>query len=129
MNTEKILIQARAKIIWGDSAQSVRDYLIANGLSEEEAEHIIAELNAERHKEIRKAGIKKILIGSVLILVAAIYFLAIFDGGTSRIGRRSAAAPVVCAFGGLYGLWKLIDGIFYLLRPQSETKDISQISD
>jgi hypothetical protein len=128
MNTDKILIQARAMIIWGQPVQSVRDYLTTNGLSQEEAEQIISVLNAERHKEIRKAGIRKILIGSALILVSVIGFSGLFQGGGS--GRpRSGRILGLLAVGGMYGLWKLIDGAFQLLRPQSETKDLSHMSE
>jgi hypothetical protein len=32
MDTEKLITEARAKIIWGEDAESVRDFLTSNGM-------------------------------------------------------------------------------------------------
>jgi len=125
MKPANILDQARAKLIWGESEDAVREFLTTHGFSSSEAEIQIAEFRAERHADIRKTGIKKIVIGSALTAAAIAYFC------TTKLGTNthSAKGAAFILLGGLYGSWKLIDGIIYLVRPQSETKSITEIQE
>ena len=125
MNADKLISEARARIIWGESSSSVRDFLISNGISDSIADTRLKEFGVERNKELRKIGLRNVLIGIVLTGAAGItIYLPFFYGSSSR-GIIKALAVVFLA--GCYGLWKLVKGLVYLVRPQSEHKSISDI--
>lgn len=130
MKPGDFISEARAKIIWGEPSSSVHDFLTSNGISNNDADAAIKEFIAERNKEIRKIGIKKTFIGAALIVGAGIFFAYVDIGRRMNpgSGRVFVTIAILIALGGMYGLWKLIDGINYLVRPQSERKSISDIS-
>ena len=72
MNLRGFMVEARAKIMWGESPSSVREFLTSKGISAAEAEATIKELTLERNAEIRRLGSGRIVIGSVLIGVPGI---------------------------------------------------------
>ena len=128
MANEQLISEARAKIIWGEDAESVREYLTSNGMPGPEADDQIKAFNLERHQEIRKKGVKDTLIGAIATGVSGslIYLLMAqpighhWSTGTGKLlGLLMAAAA--------YGFWKLTNGIMYLVRPQSESKSISEL--
>jgi hypothetical protein len=128
MDTEQLITEARAKIIWGEDAESVRAYLTSNGLPGPEADEQIKAFNHERNLEIRKMGIKNTLLGAVLTGVSGglIYFMLTrseMPHFTTRAGKGLGALML----GAGYGLWKLVNGIVYLVRPQSEHQSISDL--
>ena len=116
----------------GEPSPSVRDFLTANGISDIDADAKIKELNAERNREIRKLGGKKTIFGAVLLVGAGIFFCfslkhVNLDRMDSYSARAFVGTAIVVAIAGFYGLSKLIDGIIYLVRPQSEEKAISEM--
>jgi len=131
MNREQVLIEARAKIIWGEPAADVRSFLLTNGISDADAAAAVKSFIVERNAEIRKIGIRKIVIGAGLAILTALLFYweykHQFSAGTTIRARGSALGFTV--FGFIYGLWKLIDGIFDLVRPQTEEGSISDMID
>ena len=74
MITDDLIVEARARIIWGDEPASVRCFLTSNGMAAAEADAKIKELTLERNAEIRKLGIRDVLIGVVLVAAAIIFF-------------------------------------------------------
>ena len=78
MNPGDLIVEARAKIIWGEASSSVRYFLTSNGMSAADADAKIREFTLERNAEIRKLGIKNVLIGVALIGVAGIFFYSMF---------------------------------------------------
>jgi hypothetical protein len=126
MDPDKLIIEARARIIWGEEVSSVRDFLISNGMSKMDADAKIKEFNLERNQEIRGIGLRNLLIGLALTGGAG---LMIYLIATNRHSYRSGRGIVPFAVLGIYGLWKLSKGIFYLLRPQSEHKSISDMEE
>jgi len=127
---DKLISEARAKIIWGESSSSVRAYLITNAISETDADAAIREFNQERNAEIRRRGIKNILIGLPLVVAAGIPLCLIYrspSDGSFKIGTGKLVGLLCLA--GFYGLWKLVNGIFNLVRPQSEEGSISDITE
>ena len=131
MDLDKLITEARARIIWGEEISSVHDFLISNGMSELDANAKIQEFNLERIREIRGIGLRNLLTGAALMLGSGIIIYLFFNYGHShhRAGTgyaRSLGLPVVAAF---YGFWKLMKGIFYLLRPQSGHESIPDIED
>jgi len=133
MKPADLISEARAKIIWGEPSSSVRSFLTAKGISDIEAEAAIKQFDDERNSEIRSIGIKKTFIGAALTIGAGVFFYWSFkhvdiDQMNSRSARGFVTMVLVIAIGGFYGLWKLMDGITYLVRPRSVVKSISDIS-
>jgi hypothetical protein len=131
MEPNEIVTEARARIIWGEPASFVRDSLISKGYSENEADAQIREFCAERNAEIRRIGVRDIVIGGALVLVASLIFYFCFGNlhfgltVTHIFGKFLG----IVAVGLVYGLWKLVTGVFYLVRPQSEEESITEISE
>ena len=67
MKRDELIIEARAKVLRGEPSSSVRDFLIANGISAIDADAKIKEFNAERNTEIRKLGIKNTVVGAAIM--------------------------------------------------------------
>ena len=130
MNTDALIVEARARITWGEEPGSVRVFLISNGLSAAEADAQLKELMLERNADIRRLGIRDVIIGGVLFGLAGLFFYLLFMAShTHSVSARHArgfAVPVIAA---AYGLWRLVNGIVRLVRPQSEHESISDISE
>jgi hypothetical protein len=131
-DSSPVMTEAKAKIIWGESPDSVRDFLISNGMSKTDADTKIKEFKDERNAEIRGLAVKSIVIGVVLIIVACFLWFMIFH--TLEHSRRvirgirgSGAVVGASVFAGIYGLWKIVNGIFDLFRPQSEKGSLSEM--
>jgi uncharacterized protein YjeT (DUF2065 family) len=130
MAFDQLISEARAKIIWGEPASDVRGYLVSNGMPEAEADTVIKEFSRERNAEIRRIGTKNVVIGAVLVGVSGILIYLIYINSSDRVVRVGTGKVIgVLACAGLYGLWKLVNGIIYLVRPQSEDKSITDLSD
>jgi uncharacterized protein YjeT (DUF2065 family) len=130
MAFDQLISEARAKIIWGEPASDVRGYLVSNGMPEAEVDTVIKEFSRERNAEIRRIGTKNVVIGAVLVGVSGILIYLIYINSSDRVVRVGTGKVIgVLACAGLYGLWKLVNGIIYLVRPQSEDKSITDLSD
>ena len=130
MDTEKLITEARANIIWGEDAESVRDFLTSNGMSGPEADEQIKAFNRERNLEIRKKGVKDTLIGAVLMAVSGgLIYLMLTASEIPHSSTSSGKALGVLMLGAGYGLWKLVNGIVYLVRPQSEHQSITELEE
>jgi len=132
MNPENLVVQARAKITWGEPPSSVRAFLTSNGVGGVEADQIVAELAAVRSAEIRKKGIKQICVGAALLLTASVFFYFSFRrlslNQLDATGSRAfVGTSITIALGGFYGVFKLIDGIIHLFRPQLENQSLSEL--
>jgi len=130
MNPESLIAEARAKIIWGDSIPAVRAFLTSNGISGADADAKIHEFMRERDAEIRRLGLKKTVIGLGLIGVSAIFFYTLFAGWVylPELRGRAGGGYGIAALVGFYGLWKLVDGIVYLIRPKSEHRSVPDLT-
>jgi uncharacterized protein YjeT (DUF2065 family) len=122
-------LEARARIIWGESSLSVHDFLTSNGISAAEADSKIMEYQHERNAEIRKIGVRSILIG-LLVLVLSTFTLYVFawplDRGSIALANRGIAVIGVVW---LYGVWKLVIGLVYLIYPKSVRKSVSDVGE
>ena len=133
ITADKIVSEARARIIWGESFSSVRAFLVSNGVSDAEADAKIQEFVLERNREIRSIGIRNVLVGVLLAGSAGGVLYWILPPGAAGVyglgGRSIITGVIVLAAIDLYGLWRLVKGIVYLVRPQSEHKSIPDISE
>jgi len=123
------LSEARARIIWGEQASSVRDFLVSKGIGPETAGSKISQFQAERNSVIRKTAIHKILLGGGLLVSTVLVFLYFTQNPGFVWTMRTAKAMSVDGLAGFYGFCKLINGIIYLLRPQCEEESVTEISD
>ena len=129
MTVDAAISEARARIIWGETSLSVRDFLLSNGISEVVAEAKITEFVIERAAEIRRRGIKEMVVGgTVLGAVCAVLFYLMFAYGTRFVIVWFARGFVLLALIGFYGIWKLWHGVMHLALPRSEHKAISDLS-
>jgi hypothetical protein len=130
MNTDDLIVEARARIIWGDEPSSVRYFLTSNGVSAADADAKLRELVLERNAEIRRLGVRDVLIGVALLGGAGIFFYSLFRSshmpGVNVRAGKGYGILVLLAF---YGLWRLINGISRLVRPKSEHGSIPDISE
>jgi len=121
MKTDELIVEARAKIIWGEEPVSVRNFLISNGMSAEDADAKIAEFTHERNAEIRGRGIKNILIGAALIVGGSILLCYSHATANTPMGRvRSGKGLAGLVIVMLFGLWRLVTGIILVAWPKSE---------
>ncbi len=99
-------------------------------MSAVDAETKIKEFTLERNTEIRRLGIKNVLVGLALIGVAAIFFYGLYARShMPHLSVRSAKGYGVLALGAFYGVWKLVNGIVCLLRPKSEHGSLSDMAE
>ena len=78
-------------------------------------------LQSGGYQEIRKKGVKNTLIGAVLLggSGSLIYYL-LTRSEMPHFSTRAGKGLGILMLGAGYGLWKLVNGIIYLVRPQSE---------
>jgi hypothetical protein len=126
MSADKIISEARARVIWGEPSLTVRDFLISNGVPAAVAEAQLKGFQSERSRELRKIGFRNVLIGGVLTGAAGVTLYSAFAIANGSSGIIKALAVVLLA--GIYGLWKLVKGVVYLVRPQSEHGSIPDIA-
>lgn len=120
MEREQLESDARAKIIWGDSADGVVGELVAQGLPTEEALAIITAIQRERNAMIRAVGKRKFVTGALLILVPFVVYLMFLKIGF--VPMKVFGLTIVV---GIYGGWRFITGLKDVLAPNSETGDLS----
>ena len=126
MNADKLISEARARIIWGEPSLTVRDFLISNGVSDLIADAKLKEFMLERNRELRRIGLRNVRVGGLLSGAAGITIYMASPLASASSGLIKALAVVLLA--GLYGLWKLVKGAVYLVRPQSEHESIPDIA-
>jgi hypothetical protein len=124
-----VLSEARARIIWGEPAADVRAYLIAKGVTDEEADARLGEFCAERNAEIRGVALRNILVGALLLAFAGGFLDLILHSKTMGSSTQQGKGIGVVILAGLYGLVKLVNGIIYFIRPQAEDQSISDLNE
>ena len=90
------------------------------------AETRLKEFEFERSQELMKIGFRNVLIGGILTGAAGVTLYLAFAIANASSGIIRALAVVLLA--GIYGLWKLVKGLVYLVRPQSEHGSIPDIA-
>lgn len=121
---EKMETEARAKIFWGDSVESVMTDLQSQGVSPQEAQNIVDVILTDRHAVVRAMGRRKVIAGALLIPVPIATYVTF-----TIMGYFSVRIFGVTVFVGLYGGWKLVDGMINTFSPNSHTGDLSAESD
>lgn len=109
-------------MLWGDSYEEVFKFLRMQGYSQAEASSAATEMFMERVATIRANGIRKIVIGSILVCVPVMLFLVML--GMGFIFMRLLALPIMI---GIWGVWLVVKGTLMLLAPKSERGDASEM--
>ncbi|HVU27909.1 MAG TPA: J domain-containing protein [Verrucomicrobiae bacterium] len=118
MKPDKLIWEARARIIWGESPSSVRNFLISNGISEMDADAKIGEFIFEKNAELKNDAVKEIFSGTILLIASGgVLLWIIFAGGLEHTYFFARIASIL-VFIGLYGVWKLINGLISLVQAQ-----------
>lgn len=113
--------EARAKIMWGDAPEEVIKYLRLQGLSAEEASELVQPLLKERAVTVRSNGIRNMVIGSLMACVPIVAFFIFMS--MKFIPTKIFALTIMV---GLYGVYKLFNGIFMFVAPKSEPGDVGE---
>ncbi len=120
MDTAQAQQEAKSKILWGDPPEEATRYLMMHGFSREEATELVREMIRERAAMVRGTGIGKILTGLGMMavpIVALIIFLII---GIIPITLFAIVLGV-----GLWGAWKVVNGIIMALAPRAEQGELA----
>ena len=113
---EPLVIDARAKIVWGEAPANVLAFLQSKSIGDKDAFALIEQLMRERDTEIRSDGRANVWMGILCILVPIIYYiLSLLIGYWSM---KLFAALIVL---GVFGLIRLTKGISMVLRPRGVT--------
>lgn len=115
-----VAVEARAKIFWGASTATVREYLQSKNVEEEDALALIEEVLRERAQVVRAEGVAKTWTGALLVLVPIGYFLIAQMLGFLML--KLFAGLIVL---GLFGLLRLTKGLSMMLSPRSVSGDLS----
>jgi hypothetical protein len=124
ISREQVEHEARAKIFWGDEPETVVRFLMLNKIDPEEASEIVEDLVRERIANVRGIGVKKIVVGTGMIIVPVATYLAMYSGGVIYVKILGVAV----AFG-LWGAYKVLKGTIMLVLPESEKSDLADSSD
>ena len=113
-------IEARAKIMWGDSREEVIKYLMIQQFTAQEASDYVQELQKERASTVRKNGIRKLIIGSGLISIPIVTTIIMLSLGLIFVKILAFAVMA-----GLYGVWQFLNGLIMTVAPAREPGDVA----
>jgi len=120
MRRSQALIDARAKIFWGDPPIEAVKHLMLHNVPYEEAVVLVTPMVEERNATLRGIGLRKTLIGAGMICVPIVVWL--ISVGVGFISWKLMGLGVLV---GVVGLYLLINGIITLVAPKSESGDVA----
>lgn len=102
---KKVLVEARARVIWGRPIAEIKGWLKEQGLSDGQIDGVMRTCLHERAGAVRMTGIRDIIIGaSAAILGISVIFLS------PDTGRRFIQIRIFATLGGIYGLCRVFRG-------------------
>src|ERR1017187_114827 len=113
--------EARAKIFWGDPPEEVVKFLMRQSISVAEAQALVAAMFLERAKTIRRNGVKKVGVGTMLACVPVVFFLICTSMGVLPL--KLFAVTIII---GLWGAWMILKGTIMFFAPKSEPGDVAE---
>ena len=117
----QVVIEAKAKISWGDTPDEVIKFMMMHGFTVDEARSQVNEMFNDRAATIRKTGFGKMVM-SVPLMCVPLGALVVFH----QIGVFSAKLFGLALMVGLYGVWLLIKGSIMFVSPKSESGDVAE---
>ena len=121
INRNQMEHEARAKILWGEEPNGVVIFLRTNGFSAEDASALVDELLDERRATVRGIGVKKIVVGSFLVVLPVAFWLVSWY--VVGVVYLWPFAGTVC--GGLWGAYQVVNGAIKLSSPDSHEGDLT----
>ena len=113
--------EARAKIAWGNSKESVIQYLMVQGFTVQDAAEAVDTFYKERVASIRVNGFKQVFLGLGFMLIPVIalgVFLHYKVLPMIFIGAALAA--------GLWGCLKILNGLILVVAPKVQSGDTTE---
>jgi hypothetical protein len=117
---QSVAVEARAKIIWGASADAVLKFLISQNVKEKDALALIEEILTERAELVRGEGVTKIWTGALLVMVPIGYFCIALLLGFLMVKLFACLILV-----GLFGAARLTRGLLMVRNPRAVSGDLS----
>lgn len=119
---EQVEQEARAKIFWGEDPEQVLHFLRLNRFTVEDAEAFVDSVFRERMVHVRSLGVRKILFGVPMMLVPV--------GAWLLFGFMYRSVVILTVLGvagaiGLWGAWKVLEGVLMLVFPENEKVDLA----
>jgi hypothetical protein len=105
---QRALTDARAKLVWGQSADDVRKMLLAQGFDAAEVETLIRQVRNDTLQDDRLHGLKLMVVSVPLMAVSVYGFYVWPDGGSGWAGAVIGAP-------GFLGFYLLVKGYSYML--------------
>lgn len=115
METRSRLTEARARIIWGDPPNDVVQWLVSKGDSPVSAEAAVRSWRRERADEIRRMGLRDLLLGVPLAVAGTAGCVESLRPGlrytdSHEIFAGAALMAVIGAWRVLKGIGRIIEG-------------------
>ena len=112
----KLVREAKAKMmIGGESMEQVAAFLKVKGFKPAEAMEVAYGFNKERVSLVRSNGVKKMIVGLVLMtLPVVVYFIF------KSIGRFYIKSSIMAYIVGIAGAYMFVSGIIMVVAPKSE---------
>jgi predicted component of type VI protein secretion system len=114
-------LEAKNKIFWGDAPDEVIKYLMRQGINGEESSLLVAGMLQQRAVAIRRAGVRKIILGILLMCVPVASFF-IFMAVIGSLPLKLFAVTVAV---GLWGAWWFLKGMIMFISPKSEPGNVA----
>jgi hypothetical protein len=111
----KLVREAKAKIVQGESMEQVAAFLKVKGFNPADAMELAYGFYKERVSIVRSNGVKKMIVGLALMAVPLIVYFIFKSIGRFSI-RRSIWAYIV----GIAGGYMFVSGIIMIVAPKSE---------
>jgi hypothetical protein len=120
VSREQAQVEAKAKILWGETPEAVVNYLMLQGFSHAEAASHVNELFKARLAETRANGVRRTVIGGAMMCVPIIALIVCLSIHFMPLKLMGIAFAI-----GAWGLIKVITGIFMIVSPKTEAGDIA----
>lgn len=125
---EKVLAEARARTLWGESPESLRHWLLGHEaeISESLAAEMIRICRRERSLTLRRAGIRDLVLGGVLLAGGGAGFVICvlrIDAGAGTLELAGAVACVPPAVIGLLLVVRGLERVVFGARVDGEAND------
>lgn len=114
-NLKHVAIEARARMMWGESEEKMRKWLCAQRLSPRQIDIIIKECWQERHRSIRRMAVWDMILGGMSLLGSGAVFW-IQEWHLPRYIQRDEVPWAAILFLVLFGIWRAVRGIDRFIR-------------
>lgn len=109
--------EARAKIMWGDKRDTVKEWLLKQGFSPFQSESFVRQCLDERHQELRASGLRKAIKNALISVLLLIITALLLTHSPTPIDQDSFELASLPGAYFLVSFYKTIDGLIRLLWP------------